>query len=163
MAHAPFLQEKGTGVVVRERLFPESPSSDSAPRAEAGRILRARETARQTASPLERAIPFGSQTPRVGGRAGWCVCVCVCVCACMRVHVRPLSPSREEGCGTWRVGTGEERQVTGDRGSGGTSGKEFHSEACLGALPWDEHTCVCVGGGGEVAGQGGRRSQNDLI
>ncbi|OWK06360.1 hypothetical protein Celaphus_00012353 [Cervus elaphus hippelaphus] len=37
---------------------------DSAPRAEEGRILRARETARQTASPLEKAIPFGSQTPR---------------------------------------------------------------------------------------------------
>ena len=98
---------------VKARLFPESPSSDSAPRAEAGRILRARETARQTASPLEKAIPFGSQMPRVGGGASWCVCVCV----------HSLSPSRKEGCGTWRVGTGEERQVMGDGG-----GRKYQEE-----------------------------------
>ena len=104
---------------VKARLFPESPSSDSAPRAEAGRILRARETARQTASPLEKAIPFGSQMPRVGGGASWCVCVCVCVC------VHSLSPSRKEGCGTWRVGTGEERQVMGDRGGGKSQEERF--------------------------------------
>ena len=55
------------------RPFPESPSSGSAPRAGPGRILGAREKARQTASPLEKAVPFWSQMPRAGGGAGWCV------------------------------------------------------------------------------------------
>ena len=68
------------------------------------------------------------------------MCVCVCVCA--------FSVPLQRG-GMWDL---ESRNWGGEAGDGrprrgGTSGREVHSEAHLGALPWDEHTCMCVCGG----------------
>ena len=58
----------------------------------------------------------------------------------------------------------ESRNRGGEAGDGRwrrqeISGREVHSEARLGALPWDEHTCMCVwwwGGGHTGKGVGGQ-------